>query len=584
MKRKFAGIVCLILTVSILAGCGVLTDRRNYNFNKDGIPITDSDGKEVVVEVINNKNKTAEVYFDATDGMREIIADGIVQGIVQDSVDAITKTWNDVTSSLYTVDADSIDPQSSVSIINNLSAITYAGTSNDTLIRAVEHEPNKSNEKVIDPRIKIIVTDLRSQLQDYQTLAATLAKDLMEENKSFAVISVKTQKPFFIFAIGALNDLSKYLNEFYAMPNIVMFNPNMNWNTADQERNINCKIYAQNGGIEGVDFDNIQIREQGTYLSGGDGDVPPPPPEGEVLGGSNEAPPQGAPGGQPPQGNPGAPGGMSGNSMFKEDLTGSFTILRPDYAPEYLKTDIEGTANFCPEDYPNAVIPISRTVDVEVPEGVNEEDLKIDNIHYLGFKSLLWSGSDYLEQIDGKVSGKIKFTIPFVSIDQIQLTDLQFESSTEYYDANKSDGEFYDSDRKVKNNIEVAFANNTGPTDSVWRIDNQDKTVMVNIYVTDLLELPYATKLDITIGATDPGKMPVWAQSWSQMAEFKNLQNFISLLNDYNTKDNKYEETVTVYVMAGDKELDGEISCEPFMVPGMSYGKSEGDIIPGGEQ
>ena len=81
MKRKFAGIVCLILTVSILAGCGVLTDRRNYNFNKDGIPITDSDGKEVVVEVINNKNKTAEVYFDATDGMREIIADGIVQGI-----------------------------------------------------------------------------------------------------------------------------------------------------------------------------------------------------------------------------------------------------------------------------------------------------------------------------------------------------------------------------------------------------------------------------------------------------------------------------------------------------------------------
>ncbi len=277
MKRKFAGIVCLILTVSILAGCGVLTDRRNYNFNKDGIPITDSDGKEVVVEVINNKNKTAEVYFDATDGMREIIADGIVQGIVQDSVDAITKTWNDVTSSLYTVDADSIDPQSSVSIINNLSAITYAGTSNDTLIRAVEHEPNKSNEKVIDPRIKIIVTDLRSQLQDYQTLAATLAKDLMEENKSFAVISVKTQKPFFIFAIGVLNDLSKYLNEFYAMPNIVMFNPNMNWNTADQERNINCKIYAQNGGIEGVDFDNIQIREQGTYLSGGDGDVPPPP-------------------------------------------------------------------------------------------------------------------------------------------------------------------------------------------------------------------------------------------------------------------------------------------------------------------
>ena len=250
MKRKFAGIVCLILTVSILAGCGVLTDRRNYNFNKDGIPITDSDGKEVVVEVINNKNKTAEVYFDATDGMREIIADGIVQGIVQDSVDAITKTWNDVTSSLYTVDADSIDPQSSVSIINNLSAITYAGTSNDTLIRAVEHEPNKSNEKVIDPRIKIIVTDLRSQLQDYQTLAATLAKDLMEENKSFAVISVKTQKPFFIFAIGALNDLSKYLNEFYAMPNIVMFNPNMNWNTADQAVSYtHLDVYKRQGAV-----------------------------------------------------------------------------------------------------------------------------------------------------------------------------------------------------------------------------------------------------------------------------------------------------------------------------------------------
>lgn len=585
MKKRLISVL-LLIPVLFLAGCGILTDTQNYNFNKDGVPIKDSDGNEVEIEVINNKNKTAEIYLDTTAGMKEIVEDTVVQGIVQDSVDAIVQAWNrDVTPSLYTIGDSTMDIQQSISAINDLSTISYSGTSTDALVRAVQNKPNKVNEKIIDPRVKLIITDLRNQLQDYQNLASILDQELMAANKSFAILSVKTQKPFFIVAIGALNDLSTYLDKFYTMPNVIAFNPNMDWNSIDQERNINCKIFAQNSGIEGIDYSRITIPERGNYEVDENGNVmtgmmPPDgmaPPEGAgpigQAGSPNGVPgqPNGPMGQQPPAGGMGmsngdAPPQLPGGMRMKQDETASFSILRTDYEPKYLKTNIEGAANFCPEDYPNTDIALDRTVEIELPNSVDPEDLSLDDIRYIGLKSLLWAGSDYIPDDKVIISGKAKVVIPFNSINQIQLSDLEFSSTTSYYDANKGDDEFYESGKDVKSNIEVAFANNGGPTQSLWRVDNQDKTLMTNVYVTDLLALSYATKLEITVTATDPGKIPVWVQSWSQNEDFKNLQSLISLLNQYNKNDNKYEETITIYLMAGDSAIDKEITSEPFLI------------------
>lgn len=584
MKKRITGLIGAVLSLSMLTGCGLLTDTQNYNFNKDGIPIVDESGEEVSVEVMTNKNKTAEIYIDTTAGMAAVAAAPKVQELVQDSADAVTKTWNDVETKLYTVGSNSIDAQASVSQINNLAAFAYNGESSDVLIRAVENAPNVVNEKVIDPRIKLIVTDLSTQLQNYQELASKLDKALMQQNKSFAIISLETQKPFFIVAIGALNDLSSYLDEFYAMPNVVEFNPNMNWNTADQMRPINCKIYAQNSGIEGVNFDSITYVERGNYeVSSGNAAAEAAPPAGEMPGGNGALPAGGMPGGNgaPPAG--GAPGGngappaggasggngepmmMPGGMMLVDDEVGSYSILRPDYAPEHMKKYVEGTVNFAPEDYSAADIKLDRSVEVEVPLNVDEADLSADNIHYIGFKSLLWSGTKLIDDTNKKIAGKIKINIPFKSINQIQLSDLNFSSSTEYLDANKGENEFKENGKQLKENIEVAFASNEGPTESLWRIDNQDKTVMINIYVSDLNELSHATKLNITVETSDPGKIPVWVQTKTMSNEYKNLQSFISLLNDYHTKDNKYSETITVYLTEGDSELDESITAEPFL-------------------
>lgn len=582
MKKRITGLIGVLLSMSMLTGCGLLTDSQNYNFNKDGVPIKDENGNEISVEIMNNRNKSAEIYIDTTSGMTEIVSSPNVQEIVQDSADAITKTWNDVETSLYTVGSNSIDGQSNISQINNLAAFKYEGASSDVLVRAIENAPNVINEKVIDPRIKLIITDIRPQLQNYQELASKLDKELMQQEKSFAIISVETQKPFVIFAVGALNDLASYLDRFYSMPNVTAFNPNMDWNSIDQQRMINCKIYAQNSGIEGVNFDNIAYVERGSYeiqtnTPDSENAAPPPPGEPGKPGGMPQNgkgnPPKNAGAGNAPGGN-GAPPQMPDGQRFAGDEIGSFSILRPDYTPEYLKKSIEGTVNFAPEDYSNAEIPLDRSVEVELPSEVDSADLSAEDIHYIGFKSLLWSGSKYVADNNTKVSGKIKMTIPFNSINQIQLSDLDFETSTSYFDANKGDNEFHENKKTLKDNVEVAFANNEGPTESLWRIDNQDKTVMVNIYVNDLRDLPYATKLNITVGTSDPGKIPVWVQEKTQTADFKNLQNFVSLLNDYHTKDNKYSETITVYLMAGDSQLDKSITSESFIAL-MNEGSSD---------
>ena len=564
MKKNLMRALCALSSVAMLAGCGgALTDATNYNFQKDNVAIVDENGEEIAKDVFTNKNKTAEVYFDVTSGMSDIVKDSKTQGIVQDSIDAIIKTWNDVDVSLYTVGANTIDAQTSVAYINNLSTIAYAGEGSDVISKAVNYQPNKSGNKVITPRVKLIITDLSTQLNNYQSLAQELSEKLINENMSFAILSVKTDKPLFIIAIGGLKDLSDYVDEFYQMPSVLSFNGTMDWTSIDMERNVNCKMFLQNSGIMGITYDNIAYVEQGRVMSD---DMLPPVGEGGAAGapgapgmapqgGAPGMPPQGAPGGaagMPPQGGPGGAAGAPGG-MGNVDSTGSYSKLRPDYTAADMKTKVEGTVNFRPED--------DAFIKVEIPGNINEEDITEEEIKYVSFRSLLWDDAEGVD-LDKEIAGKIKMTVPFEVVPQIQLTDLTFEVGTNYSDANKGDSEFYSSSKDVKKNVEVGFAYNEGPTNATWRIDNIDKTAMVNIYVNSLYDLSYATKLDIEFSVSDPGKIPVWVESWTTKSGYYNLKSFVSLLNDYIAKDNKYEESLTVYILAGDDSLEDVVTVE----------------------
>lgn len=553
MKKKIIGILSLLLSASMLTGCGkVLQDDNNANYSKENVDMVNSDGEAYTV-TYNNRNKIAEVYYDINPAMIGIAADETAQSVIKDSVDAITKTWNDVETSVYSVGEGDEPKEESSGVLNDIASINYSGTNTDTVRQALEYAPNKSGDKVLDPRIKLIITDLASQLSGYQDIAKEIDADVMKKNKSMSVFSVKTETPIFIFAVGALNDLSEYIDKFYASDEVVNLNGTMDWTTIDMERTVNCKLYPQSAGISGIDYDNIKTIEQGEYLAGG-GDIPGAPPAGAP--GEQGPGGAGAPGMPPagmPQGNQGAGGrGNEEDSPFKVDKGGSFTMLRSDYTKDMLKESVEGTVNFAPEDGDE-----ERSVQVVLPEDVSQ-DVNDDDVQYLAYKSLLGKGSDELDAIKD-IAGKIKITVPFSSMSQIQLTDLNFELNTTYYDATASDKKFYDSTKKIKENVEVAYASNEGPQETQWRIDNQNRTAMFNIYVNDLKKLEYATKLDLQFTASTQSKTPVWVQEWSKMSQFKNLKSFIDLLDDYNMKDNKFEDKLTVYLISDDKDEPAEV-------------------------
>ena len=560
MKKRIIGILCAIIATSMLASCGTLTDTTNYNFPKEGIVETDEKGMEKEAVVFTNKNKNAEVYYDVSISMQGGAGDRVTQGIVQDSVDAITKTWNDVSTELYSVNESGIEKKDNISYINDLSKITYSGESSDSVVKAIDNE-NKSGEKVIVPRIKLIVTDLNGQLQNYQDLAEESSKKIIDKKQSFAIMSVKTANPFFIIAIGNLTDLSSYIDEFYNMPNVSSYNGTMDWTGMDREYNVNCKICPQNSGIVGIDYDNIKSVEQGTYAVDKNGKaVENNSASGQIpVGNPGEQPPAGGPGGPPPAGgsNGGGAAGQAPQDLprglaLQTDEKGSFSILRPDYQSSQLDK-VEGTVNFTPDK--------DNTVELDTPVNISTDDVKPEDIRYLAYKSMLWTKSPIVDLTDD-IAGKIKFNVPFESVSQIQLSNLDFGVETNLSDAKNSDKEFFDSDNITKDNIEVTFASNGGPQSTEWRIDNVDKTAMINVYVKDLTLLSYVTKLDITFSASDPGSIPVWVQEWSKNPKFKNLQNFISLLNEYNTKGNKFEEKLTVYLLAGDKDTYDSVKIE----------------------
>ena len=247
-----------------------------------------------------------------------------------------------------------------------------------------------------------------------------------------------------------------------------------------------------------------------------------------------------------------APQDLPRGLALQTDEKGSFSILRPDYQSSQLDK-VEGTVNFTPDK--------DNTVELDTPVNISTDDVKPEDIRYLAYKSMLWTKSPIVDLTDD-IAGKIKFNVPFESVSQIQLSNLDFGVETNLSDAKNSDKEFFDSDNITKDNIEVTFASNGGPQSTEWRIDNVDKTAMINVYVKDLTLLSYVTKLDITFSASDPGSIPVWVQEWSKNPKFKNLQNFISLLNEYNTKGNKFEEKLTVYLLAGDKDTYDSVKIE----------------------
>jgi len=564
VKKRILTLCAMLLTLVFLTSCGASkpVDYSNYNFNKNGVAFFDEDNNETERKIYVSKSVNAEVYIDTTAGMQEIVSDGNFKKILLDAVDSIGKTWNDVSADIYSV-GNGLE-EKDISMINNLDSSMFNGGDANVVTQALEAVPNKSNEKVIVPKIKLIVTDLTNQLNNYQELSTKVRDNVMSKGQSMAFMCINTSKPFYMFAIGAEQDLSDYLTTFYEMPDVKAFNGIIDKLGMDMEHPINCIIYAQGSGLMGIDYENTVAVENGEFYTAPDaGQMPPngqmPPMDPAMMQGGQMPPQQGMPGVPPP---PPPPGPINPNEQpHNLEKSGSFTIRRNDYTAELMKKEIEGTVNFAYDEALQEVNEDDPWVEIGHPTNVSEEDVSVPDMKYLAFKSLMWSGSDEAEEY-GETAGKIKIKIPFKVMSQVKLSTLLFDISTDLYTANAGDGEFYEASKKDQDCFEIAWAEGVTPSMGRYRMDDMTNTAVLNIFVPNLNDLPDYSKIDIKFSAyPEEAIIPVWVNNKS-MAGYDNITKFVSLLNDYQAENNKFEEVITCYVLAGDKETHEEAETQ----------------------
>ncbi len=572
-KRVTSVLLCVVL----LTGCtpGIdgpeenptkLTDRTNYNFTKENVTILEEDGSYKKQDIFTHKeNNRVDIYLDTCENMGLALKSSSGEGAFRDLIDAVVVTWDKPERCFYQVQEGKVTKAEGTADLDNPQNISFQGLSDGAIQAALDDwnsESHLSGEKIIQPKLKLIVTDFQGQLSSYRQIAQGLCDALSDrsgsQHRSLAVISVKTEgtNPIFIFAIGWLRDLSDFLESFYNMPAIRSMLPQPETYSVqdhdqklfwfeDEELSVNCKLYAQNCGIYGIDYYETQGIEKGLISRKKNGtskqsDVVDPDDPADVV----------------------------------FDPNGSYSILRANYCISTYKDPadskktvldvVEGTVNFREEVWDD---PSTRPLDVKLPENVSDREVSEEDIRCIAFCSLLWPGAEdavkqrLLEEGEDALydeldlAGKIKIRVKFNMSPLVAPLNYKFSMEPQYFTGATDQPNFESVDaKKIEDNLYPVFAtseeSDKDKNEMELRLDNVNKTAVINIMVKHLNRLADITKLDIRFRVIDPGTIPQWVSSLGD----ERFENFFVLMNSYSTKMYAFEDTLTVYIVRENQE------------------------------
>jgi len=576
-KRVTSVLLCVVL----LTGCkhsidGLeekptrLTDRTNYNFSKENVTFLEEDGSYKKQDIFTHKeNNRVDIYLDTCENMGLALKSSSGEGAFRDLIDAVVVTWGNPECCFYQVQDGKVAKAEGTADLDNPQNISFQGLSDGAIQAALDDwnsESHLSGEKIIQPKLKLIVTDFQGQLSSYRQIAQRLRDALSDRSgsqyRSLAVISVKIEDadPIFIFAIGWLRDISDFLETFYSMPAIRSMLPQTETYSVqnhdqklfwleDEELGVNCKLYAQNCGIYGIDYYATQGIEKGLISKKKNGTSK----QSDVADADNPA-----------------------DAVF--DPNGSYSILRANYCMSTYKdpTDskktvldvVEGTVNFREEVWND---PSTRPLDIKLPEDVSDREVSEEDIRCIAFRSLRWDGAeDAVKQLlleEGEdvlydkldLAGKIKIRVQFNMSPLVAPLNYKYSMETQYFTGTPDQPNFEPVDAiQIEDNLYPVFAtseeSDKDKNEKELRLDNVNKTATINIMVKHLDRLADITKLDICFRVRDSGTIPKWVSSLGD----ERLENFFVLMNSYSTKMYAFEDTLTVYI-AGKNQEQSEI-------------------------
>lgn len=480
MKRKNLLLILISICMLLLTSCGSRPEDR--------------ENKNITEKSIANEISGCDIYYNIGNNMSEYldIDSKSYTEIVYAAASVARSIWHSGDNKFYTVTDTLKEEDISFLSFGIEDSSKYSELYNNTLKPALS---NVSNE-----RMTLIITDLQSDLYDYSSVSELFVKNVLEKNLSIGFIGVQLDiddenaRTFFIIAISDSVNLSKYISEFKNNPTIVSYSGEQTDFQKDTIEMINYQIIANESGIQGLNYENIEFIENGFYA------------------------------------------GPDGNISVQESR-GSFINPNIEYTQENMIKDIEGTVNFTPNT--------QRFVNVRKPKGGNTPV-------YLGVKSLIYERKN--NETGKEISGKIKLNVPFNVINGVKLSKIQCDLETNVY-TSKS-GKF--SKSPVDSNIYAVLADGATPEQGKWRIDDKTNSAVLNIMIPEAGNLPIdkgAVKLDITFKQNDTiESVSNWVKNWDERG-CKNILNLFNSLYTYQKDANIAENTLTVYIAPGEEKF-----------------------------
>lgn len=279
MKKGF--LIALVIFSALFTGCGKTKDLDNKNVTK-------------TVDTVDISN--VNIYYDMSLEMGEFLQYDLYREMAYAAGSSAKDTFFNAEAHSFAIRDDIIELKGENSEVNAIlnTVENYSG----------ETEALKTTlDKVTDESVTILITDLHGQLFEYSDLSRTIVEKVLKKGQAVGFIGIDfDDKSLFVIAISDNENLSKYIKAFKSNPSVAKFEKTDMPYQTDTIEKINYQIIANESGINGIKYAEIQYVENGVFLN-------------------------------------------KNNNQITQETKGSFTKINLDYKPMEFD-DIEGTVNF----------------------------------------------------------------------------------------------------------------------------------------------------------------------------------------------------------------------------------------------
>ncbi|MDR3294944.1 MAG: hypothetical protein LBT26_03800 [Clostridiales Family XIII bacterium] len=503
-KRKgCASVICFTMVLFLLGGCGNSRpqdkDNKNYELPAE---IEAVEG----IDFYYDMGAHMAGYAENTDFYH------IVYSAYSTAVD-INASANAEKPPVYSI----ADPGT------DISQSFFNGTVNDAQAYggSGEYALTEALKQVKEEKLAVIITELSDQLHSYADIAQTFKNQVFDKGLELAVIGVNLNtdaendagagvetsagiQSFFIFVVGINYEVSRFISAFKEKPDIIAYAGKDTELQIDEVRRINYQIMAGRSGIQGIDYQNIRVVENGIYYKA----APEIIPQDVEL-------------------------SDDGRFIKRNETDGSFDEINEEYTKDKTNT-VEGSVNI--KDTSDAA---QRKVLIN-PQGTGEER-NVRNYKYLAVQSLV-------AQNGLQLAGKIKLEIPFHVIDGVQLSNLDctVQSSMSMQNGKK----FVPYTGNVSEYFQASIAVGVIPEQGKWRVSDANDSIIFNIILPNAGSFPSKSdlyKLDVTLKHfSSKENVAAWVKEWD--AGLPDLLNLFYSIYALQEEINSTENSFTIYI------------------------------------